>query len=85
MVMEYKFSDTYKLNEKFYCIFGVGFKEFYDGIVSVASKHLCIDIIKFDDWLHEKYGYYEDSGQSMSEFIREKYGEKGVKLIEELM
>ena len=82
--MEYKFSEIYKLNEKFFAIFGIGFKEFYDGMMSVALKHLCIDIIKFDDWLHEKYGNYEDSGQSMKELIQEKCGEKGVKLIEDL-
>jgi len=83
--MEYKFSETHKLNDKFRGIFGISFKDFYDGLMSVASNHLCIDIIKFDDWLHEKHGNYEDSGQSMEELIREKYGEKGVKLIEDLM
>ena len=57
--MEYKYSETHKLNEKFRSIFGVGFKDFYDGLMSVALKHLCIDIIKFDDWLHEKHGDYE--------------------------
>ena len=83
--MEYKFSETHKLNDKFHSIFGVGFKPFYDELVSVMSRHLCIDILKFDDWLHEKYGNYEDNDQSMDDLIREKYGEKGVKLIEELM
>ena len=83
--MVYKFSETHKLNDKFYSIFGVSFKPFYDGLMSVVSKHLCIDIMKFDDWLHEKYGNYEDNGKSMDDLIREKYGEKGVNLINELI
>ena len=83
--MAYKFSDTHKLNEKFRRIYGVGFNDFYDGLMSVASGHICIDVIKFDDWLHDKYGNYEDSGQSMKELIRDKYGEQSVKLIEDLI
>lgn len=83
--MEYKFSETHLLNDKFQSIFGVGFKPFYDGLMSVALKHLCIDILKFDDWLHERHGDYEDNGQSMEDVIREHYGDKGVKLINELI
>ena len=83
--MAYKFSQTQKLNNDFYAIFGTGFKSFYDGLMSIAMKKLCIDIIKFDDWLHERYGDYEDDGKSMDDIVREKYGEKGAKLIEELI
>ena len=83
--MMYSFSEVQKLNDKFYSIFGVGFQKFYDGLMSVLFKRLCIDILKFDDWLHEKYGDYEENGQSMKEIIYEKYGEKGVKLIEDLI
>ena len=83
--MKYKFSETHKLNEKFQSIFGVGFKPFYDGWMSVLSKHLCIDILKFDDWLHEKHGTYENEGMGMNDVIRKYYGEKGVNLIDELI
>jgi hypothetical protein len=83
--MAYKFSETGKLGDKFQRVFGIGFKPFYDGLMSVASKQLCIDIMKFDEWLHEKHGNYEDAGQSMDDCIREHYGEEGVKLINEVI
>lgn len=83
--MGYKFPETHLLNDKFQSIFGVGFKPFYDGLMSVVSKHLCIDILKFDDWLHEKHGSYEDNGQSMEDVIREHYGQEGVDLINGLI
>mgnify|MGYP006872997651 CR=1 FL=1 len=83
--MAYKFSETHLLNDKFQSIFGVGLMSFYDGLMSVVSRHLCIDILKFDDWLYEKYGEYEDNGQSMEDVVREHYGDKGVDLINGLI
>jgi hypothetical protein len=82
--MAYKFSELNKLGDKFQRVFGIGFKPFYDGLMSVASKQLCIDILKFDEWLHKKHGDYEDAGQSMDDCIREHYGEEGVKLINDI-
>jgi len=82
--MAYLFSQLNKLGDKFMAVFGIGFKPFYDGLMSVLQKQLCIDIVKFDEWLHEKHGNYEDAGQSMDDCIREHYGEKGVKLINEV-
>lgn len=82
--MAYLFSQTGKLNDKFRSVFGVGFKPFYDGLVSIATKQLCIDILKFDEWLHQQHGNYEDEGKSMDDIIREHYGEKGVELINEV-
>lgn len=81
----YKFSELNKLGDKFMSVFGIGFKPFYDGLMSVASKQLCIDIMKFDEWLHEKHGDYEDAGQSMDDCIREHYGDEGAKLINEVI
>ena len=82
--MAYKFSELNKLGDKFMSVFGIGFKPFYDGLMSVASKQLCIDILKFDEWLHKKHGDYDDAGQSMDDCIREHYGDEGVKLINEV-
>jgi len=81
----YKFSELNKLGDKFMAVFGIGFKPFYDGLMSVASKQLCIDIMKFDEWLHKKHGNYEDAGQSMDDCIREHYGDEGAKLINEVI
>lgn len=83
--MAYKFSETGKLGDEFQRVFGIGFKPFYDGLMSVASKQLCIDILKFDEWLHKKHGDYEDDGKSMDDCIREHYGDEGVKLINEVI
>lgn len=82
--MAYKFSQLNKLGDEFRSVFGIGFKPFYDGLISVASKCLCIDILKFDEWLHQQHGNYEDEGKSMDDIIREHYGEKGVELINEV-
>ena len=73
------------LNDNFQSIFGVGFEYFYDGLMSVTSKRLCIDILKFDDWLHEQYGDYEDNGLSMEDVVRKHYGDNGVNLIKGLI
>lgn len=83
--MAYKFSELNKLGDEFQRVFGIGFKPFYDGLMSVASKQLCIDIMKFDEWLHEKHGDYENAGQSMDNCIREHYGEEGARLINEVI
>ena len=83
--MTYKFSETGKLGDEFQRVFGIGFKPFYDGLMSVASKQLCIDILKFDEWLHKKHGDYEDAGQSMDDCIREHYGDEGARLINEVI
>ena len=83
--MAYLFSQLNKLGDEFRSVFGIGFKPFYDGLMSVACKHLCIDIPKFDEWLHQQHGNYEDDGKSMDDIIREHYGEKGLELINELM
>jgi len=83
--MAYKFSELNKLGDEFQRVFGIGFKPFYDGLMSVVSKQLCIDLLKFDEWLHEKHGNYEDAGQSMDDCIREHYGDEGVRLINEVI
>ena len=82
--MAYKFSELNKLGDTFMAVFGIGFKPFYDSLISIVSKQLCIDILKFDEWLHKKHGNYEDAGQSMDDCIREHYGDEGVKLINEV-
>lgn len=82
--MAYKFTETNKVNDEFTKVFGIGFKPFYDGLVSLATKQLWIDIVKFDEWLQKKHGNYEDEGKSMMDVIREHYGDKGVELVDAL-
>lgn len=80
-VRHYHFHELSTVERKFQKTFGVSFKPFYDGIMSVVSKHLVMDIVKFDDWLHNQFGDYEDKGQSMKDIVLEKYGEDAEKLI----
>lgn len=80
-IKRYHFHELSTVERKFQKSFGVSFKPFYDGMMSVIFKHLMVDIIKFDDWLHNQFGDYEDKGQSMQGLVREKYGEDAEKLI----
>jgi len=43
------------------------------------------DIIAFDDRLKNQYGNYEDGKTSMSDFIKKKFGENAIKLIDKLI
>lgn len=71
---EYKFHEITQVAEKFEKIFGVRFKDYYDGIESVLFKKIVVDIIKFDEYLLKKYRYNEDKEISMSAFILNKFG-----------
>lgn len=82
--MAYKFTETNKVNDEFTKVFGIGFKSFYDGLVSIATKQLWIDIVKFDEWLQKKHGNYEAEGKSLMDVVREHYGDEGVRLVDAL-
>lgn len=71
---EYKFNEISLVSEKFEKFFGVRFKDYYDGIESILFKKIVVDIIKFDDYLLEKYRYNEKKEISMSAFILNKFG-----------
>ena len=47
--------------------------EFMDPIFIQLGKQVKLDVLKFDDWLHEKHGEYENDGLSMSEAIDRFY------------
>lgn len=71
---EYKFHEATQVADKFEKIFGVRFKDYYDRIESVLFKKLVVDIVKFDEYLLQKYHYNEDRDISMSAFIINKFG-----------
>lgn len=52
---------------------------------AIIQKKGVLDIIKFDDWLHEQYGQYENKGLSMQDLIRKEYGEEAVHFIKECL
>ncbi len=47
--------------------------EFMDLIFIQLRKEVKLDVLKFDDWLHEKHGEYEADGLSMEEAIDKFY------------
>lgn len=73
--------------EMFERIFGVRFSSYMDSMLTVVSKRPCIDIMKFDDFLHKKFGDYDDGDNPMSmrELLDKEYGEEASKLIERLI
>ena len=55
-------------------------------MLSFMCERIVINPYAFDDYLHERYGNYENErGMSMEEVVRENYGEEGVKLIHKLI
>ena len=85
MKTNYNFNQTQTVKTNFEAYFGVSFGRFYDGLMSVISKRLVIDILKFDDWLHDRHGKYEDKKLSMSDIIFQYYGRDACEFIESLM
>ena len=47
---------------------------FIDTLVLQVTGQCTLDVLAFDDYLHAKYGDYEERGLSMAEVIREKFG-----------
>ena len=55
--------------------FGLRFNDYLDVQMSAISGKPTIDPFKFDDWLHEKYGNYEEDGYSMETLLIKQYGQ----------
>lgn len=85
MKTNYNLSQTQTVKTNFEAYFSISFGPFYDGLISVMSKKITIDICKFDDWLHKKYGEYENEGLSMSAVILKHYGSEANEFIESLI
>jgi hypothetical protein len=66
-------------------IFGIKFGDFFDSFNTMLSRKICIDVYKFDDWLHSQYGKYEVRKKSMEDVVRENYGEDGVEMLMRLL
>lgn len=77
--------DWSKLRQKFVGTFHMTIVDVYDPLMSCLYGKFQIDIIKFDDVLHRKFGDYEERGLSMRDIIKREYGEAGINLIEQLI
>lgn len=83
MLAMYKFSEVHILDSKFQRIFKVPFLRFYDGLISVASGRLVLDILKFDDFL--KSNGMDEEKESIQDFVYRVYGKEAVDLLIELL
>lgn len=73
------------LRKNFVGVFHMPIVDFYDPLLSWVSGKFMIDIVKFDDDMHRKFGEYEDQGLSMKDIIKQHYGDAGLNLIEQLI
>jgi len=81
--MSYPLKDLACASRNFTRCFDTSLAKFYDAPISVVSLQVCIDIIKFDEWIIRKHGNYE--GKSLADVIFEHYGNEAVALINELI
>lgn len=58
---------------------------FLDFIMSFYAKRPLIDLIKFDEYIQRHYCQYGEREISLKNFLKEKFGEKAAKLIEEMI
>lgn len=70
-----------KVADGFEGISGIRFSKVHGKLTGVVFRPVTIDIFAFDDRLHEKYGNHEEEGKSMRDIVTEHYGEKGMKMI----
>lgn len=54
-------------------------------IMNYFSPFYGFDITKFDDALKELYGDYEDGTTSLKDFIKDKFGDDAIGIIEKLI
>jgi hypothetical protein len=64
-----KFEELFKINKN-------QFNNIWDKMLTAITGNIEIDIIKFDEILHERFGDYEDEEKSMEEMVKEKYGKE---------
>lgn len=73
-----------ELRRKFQSLLEMSLSDCIDTLVSLVAGRVVVDVLKIDDTLHGRFGYYETRGLSMKDIIKEKYGNAAVKLLNEL-
>jgi hypothetical protein len=56
-----------------------------DTALSAAFNKPLLDLIKFDEYLHQLFGDYEADGHSMESIITEHFGVNGASFIRSLI
>jgi hypothetical protein len=59
----------------FHKIFRQHFTDYQDLELTVYFLRPILDLQKFDDWLHGRFGEYEAEGLSMCDVLAREYGE----------
>ena len=65
--------------------FGLRFEHYLDGVQSACLGKPILDPFKFDAWLHEKFGNYEETGHTMQTLLIEKYGKETAEHVQKLL
>lgn len=74
-------SEAHKVSSEFKKHFGVSFPKFWQGWIIGFDNCILIDIVKFDDYLMNKYNY---TG-SMSDFVLTKFGKQAHEFLKQLI
>lgn len=79
-------SELLSIGNEFQRIFGESFGKFIDMCFLLSRKELVFNLLKFTDWLEERYpDECSIDGVSYNEVVERKFGKKGVKLIKKLL
>lgn len=79
-------SELLPIGNEFQKIFGISFGKFIDMRFLLVRKELVFNLLKFTDWLEERYpDECSIDGFSYNEIVERKFGKRGVKMIKKLI
>lgn len=84
-IRRFSCSERATVDSTFQDSFEVPFSRFIDGMMSAMWGYIIIDITKFDDFLHNKFGEYDDKGLSMRELVIQEYDKNAADFINTLL
>jgi len=70
----FKISEYVQAKRQFTDVFNLRIGDFHDPILSIAFGCVLIDVLKFDEWLHQRLGSYEDQGLNMQQLVVQHFG-----------
>ena len=62
-----------------------GYKDNWLCYPNLQSHKIGLNVLTFNDWMEEKHGYDIEKHGSLSNFIREKFGQEAENLVRELI
>lgn len=79
-------SEFLLISKGFQRIFGISFGKFIDMRFLLSRKELVFNLLKFTDWLEERYPKEcSTEGVSYNAVVERKFGKRGVKMIKKLL